>query len=190
MKIIKKIIVALLVIVMIPIIINTYILIKYNNKITSINDLKETYEYALVLGCSVRKSGEPSLMLEDRLQTAISLYNKGLVKKIIVSGDHKIGYSEVDVMKKYLINNDIDENDIIVDDKGHKTKYSIINYANSYEDKVIIVTQKYHLYRALMLADKNSLEAIGVYAKDVRYVGQFFREIREILARNKDFFLS
>ncbi len=171
--------------------INMYIIIRYKNNIYKINEVNNNYDYALVLGCSVHKDGKPSLMLKDRLDASLELYNNGKVSKIIVSGDHSEGYSEVEVMEKYLINNNVLDSDIIRDNEGFNTRGSIKNYYDLYKDsKVIIVSQKYHLYRALLLANRYKLNSIGVSAREVNYHGQIFREIREVLARVKDFLVK
>jgi len=190
MKQIKIIIIISLIISLIPIGINFYIVDEYKKDIFMEQEVKEKYDIALVLGCSVLKDGRPSKMLRDRLDAAISLYEKGLVKKILISGDHTKTYSEITTMNTYLKENDILEENILIDYEGYSTHESLINYQKNYKDEsVIIVTQKYHLYRALFISQELDINAIGVMAKLVNYNGTLYREIREILARNKDFLL-
>lgn len=190
MKKYKLILIILIILILIPLIINFYVIFKSQNNIYTTNNIKDNYDMALVLGCSVLRNGKPSLMLKDRLDTAINLYNSHLVNKIIVSGDHKDSYSEVEVMKNYLIDNEVLEDDIILDYNGYNTSTSIKNYYNNYKDKsVLIISQKYHLYRANYIAQKYKINGLAVAAQEINYGGQFFREIREILARNKDFFM-
>ncbi len=189
MKILKITIIILVAIITLFTSINFYMLIKASKSIKDISNLSGTYDMALVLGCGINK-GEPSLMLRDRLDKAIALYEKGYVQNIIVSGTHKVGYSEVDVMEKYLQKKGITKDVIIRDDDGNSTKESIKNFYHNYKKKkVLVVTQKYHLYRTLYLASNYELKATGVYADDIHYRGQIFREIREIMARIKDFFI-
>ena len=189
MKILKITIIVLVVIIILFMSINFYMIIKASKSIKDISNLSGTYDMALVLGCGI-KNGEPSLMLRDRLDKAIDLYEKGYVQNIIVSGTHKNGYSEVDVMEKYLQKKGIAKEVIIRDDNGDSTRKSIKNFYHNYKKKkVLIVTQKYHLYRALYLASNYELKATGVYAEEIQYRGQIFREIREIMARIKDFFV-
>ncbi len=189
MKILKGTIIILVVIIFLLTSINFYMVIKASKSIKDISNLSGTYDMALVLGCGI-KNGEPSLMLKDRLDKAIDLYNKGYVQNIVVSGTHKLGYSEVDVMEKYLRNKGIAKEVIIRDDNGDSTKDSIKNFYHNYKKKkVLIVTQKYHLYRTLYIASNYELKATGVYADEIQYRGQIFREIREIMARIKDFFI-
>ncbi len=186
-KILKIILIIVLALMLIPILINLYVILSVSSNIKELDDLRETYDYALVLGCGL-KNGKPSLMLQDRLDMAIKLYENSKVAKIIVSGTHLSNYSEVNAMEKYLKENNIPSTVIIRDDYGNSTNESITNYHENYQDqKVIIVTQRYHMYRSLYIAKYYQIKAIGVSAKKERYVGQSVRDIREILARVKDF---
>lgn len=190
MKKLRLIIVISLILLLIPIGINFYVMFKSKEKIYDGKEIKDVYDIALVLGCSVLKDGSPSKMLKDRLDAAIYLYKTKIVKQILISGDHSKTYSEITTMHKYLLNESIKEEDILVDSIGYSTGESLLNYKQNYNNKsVVIVTQKYHLYRALFIAEKLDLDAIGTHAKLINYSGQLFREIREILARNKDFIL-
>lgn len=189
-KKLKLLIIICLVICLIPFGINGLVIFKTKNNIFEYNEVKDNYDIALILGCSVLRNGKPSLMLRDRLNKGIELYESNKVNKILISGDHSKEYSEVEVMNNYLIEHGINEEDILIDYEGYSTSESLLNYKEKYSDKsVIIVTQKYHLYRALFIANDLSLNGIGVHAKLINYNGQTFREIREILARNKDFAL-
>lgn len=183
---IKIIIILFFIIALMPLLINLYVLVRNIHDIKDINEVNNEYEIALILGCSI-KNNRPSKMLRDRLNKGIELYNSGKVKKILISGDHKENYSEVDVMYNYLIEENVLESDILIDKEGYSTSESLINYKENYSDKsVIIVTQKYHLYRSLNIAKDLKLNALGVYADLVNYKGFIFREFREILARIKD----
>lgn len=146
----------------------------------------------LVLGCSVRNNTTPSHMLEDRLITGIELYQSGASKKMLMSGDHgREDYDEVSVMKQYAIDNSVPSEDIFMDHAGFSTYESIYRAKEIFEaDRIIIVTQEYHLYRALYIAREFGLEAWGVSADIRTYAGQYMRDIREVLARNKDFLTS
>lgn len=140
----------------------------------------------LVLGAGIR-GNRPSPMLQDRLDVAIELYNKG-IKKILVSGDHQgDDYDEVNVMKNYLLENEIPTKDIFVDHYGVSTYDSIYRLRPIFSvNEVIIVSQEYHLYRSLYIADMLDYEAYGVAADNHRYAGQMKRDIREFFARIKD----
>ena len=128
-------------------------------------------------------------MLADRLRRGIALYNSGAAPKLLMSGDHgREEYDEVNCMKDFAVEKGIPSDDIFMDHAGFSTYDSL--YRAKYvfgAEKVIIVTQKYHLYRALYIADALGLEAVGVSADLRTYFGQSMRETREIAARIKDF---
>ena len=142
----------------------------------------------IILGAGIW-GDSPSPMLQDRLLQGIDLYEKGVSSKIIMSGDHgREEYDEVNVMKQYAIDNGVPSEDIFMDHAGFSSYESIYRAKEIFgAKKVVIVTQKYHLYRALHIANSLGLEAYGVGADPRQYVGAIYREIREILARNKDF---
>ena len=188
-KIFKYILIVLIVIILVPVIINFYVILSTKNRIVSgDSELLTDIDYIVILGAGIRR-GKPSPMLEDRLKTGISLYNNDISNKILITGDHmNDDYDEVTVMKNYLLEHGIPEEDIITDNYGISTYDSIYRVKNVYKsNKVVIVSQRYHLYRALFLSDNLDLESYGVEANLRYYYGQWYREIREILARNKDF---
>ena len=146
----------------------------------------------LVLGCYVHDSGHPSDMLADRLRRGIELYQAGTSPKLLMSGDHgQKDYNEVKAMKLKAIAEGVPSEDVFMDHAGFSTYESIFRARDVFAaDKIIIVTQEYHLYRALHVANALGVEAYGVAADYHTYVGQAYRELREILARNKDFTIS
>jgi vancomycin permeability regulator SanA len=143
----------------------------------------------LVLGAGVRADGSPSPMLEDRLLQGIALYKMKASNKLLMSGDNtRKGYDEVNTMKQYALDKGIESEDVFMDHAGISTYDSIYRAKEIFQaDKIIIVTQKYHLYRALYISDSLGLDAYGVSANPTIYVGQSLREFREIIARAKDF---
>lgn len=143
----------------------------------------------LVLGAGIW-GNRPSHMLEDRLLQAISLYENNVSAKIIMSGDHgREEYDEVNIMKDFAIEKGVPSENIFMDHAGFSSYESIYRAKEIFEaKKIVIVTQEYHLYRALYIANQLGIEAYGVGADPRQYVGQVYRELREILARNKDFF--
>ena len=146
------------------------------------------YDCILVLGCGVW--GErPSHMLEDRLLQGIELYENGASPKMLMSGDHgREHYDEVNVMKDFAVERGVDSSDIFMDHAGFSTYESMYRAKKIFKaEKVLIVTQDYHLYRAIYDARALGLEAYGVASNPRSYSGQLYRDIREILARNKDF---
>ncbi|MBQ9930092.1 MAG: YdcF family protein [Oscillospiraceae bacterium] len=152
----------------------------------------EDVDCILVLGCLVHSDGEPSDMLRDRLQCGVELYKSGAAPKLLMSGDHgQDDYDEVAAMKQFAISQDVPSCDVFMDHAGFSTYESIIRARDVFQaKKIIIVTQEYHLYRALYLAQQLGVEAYGVSADYREYSGQAGRELREILARVKDFAFS
>ncbi len=146
----------------------------------------------LVLGAGVREGGEPSLMLSDRLSTSIALYKLGLCDRLLMSGDHgRVEYDEVNVMKDIAVEAGVPSEHVFMDHAGFSTYDSLYRAKHIFQaERVIIVTQQYHLYRALYIARSLGLEAIGVAASGENYYGQTYREVREMAARTKDFLLT
>ncbi|GAA0805449.1 ElyC/SanA/YdcF family protein [Faecalicatena orotica] len=146
----------------------------------------------LVLGAGIRADGSPTPMLKDRLDTAIEVYKSGAAPKLLMSGDHsREDYDEVQTMKDYAIDKGVPSEDIFMDHAGFSTYESLYRARDIFQaQNIVIVTQKYHLYRALYTAEALSLQALGVPADTKTYGGQTYRDLREILARNKDFLTS
>ena len=142
----------------------------------------------IILGAGIW-GDKPSPMLEDRLLEGINLYQNNISDKIIVSGDHgRKEHDEVNIMKNYLIEKGIPSENIFMDHAGFSTYESIYRAKEIFQaKKMVIVTQKYHLYRALYIAKKIGIESYGVGSDPRQYVGATNREIREIFARDKDF---
>ena len=124
-------------------------------RIVETADLDDGYDCILILGAGVRDDGSPTLMLADRLDQGLALYQQGAAPKIIVSGDHgSSGYDEVNTMKAYLVERGIPSEDVFMDHAGFSTYDSLYRARDIFQaQKLIIVTQKYHLYRALYIAD-------------------------------------
>ena len=189
-KIIKYGIICMIVLLCIVLGINFFVVKTTQNQIITsdkINDLKDI-DCILVLGAGIW-GDKPSPMLEDRLNEAISLYKENVSAKIIMSGDHgREDYDEVNIMKEYAIEKGVPSESIFMDHAGFSSYESIYRLREIFEaKKVVIVTQKYHLFRALYIANQFDLEAYGVNSDPRRYVGAAYRELREVLARNKDF---
>ena len=148
----------------------------------------EQADCILVLGCGVRPNGAPSLMLQDRLDMGLRIYELGAAPKLLMSGDHgTVDYDEVNAMKDYAMAAGVASEDVFMDHAGFSTYESMYRARDVFcVQRVIIVSQKYHLYRAVYDARALGLEAWGVAAEDIAYLGQTVRDLREILARNKD----
>lgn len=146
------------------------------------------YDCVIVLGCGVWGE-KPSHMLEDRLLVGIELCKRGASEKLLMSGDHgRDEYDEVNVMKNFATKRGLKSEDVFMDHAGFSTYESMYRARDIFKaEKVLIVTQEYHLYRAIYDARKLGLDAYGVTSDLRDYGGQNFRDIRELLARNKDF---
>ena len=143
----------------------------------------------LVLGAGVWGT-RPSHALEDRLIQGVDLYWKGVSDKLLMSGDHgSADYDEVNVMKRYAVERDVPSEDVFMDHAGFSTYESLIRAREVFQvKKVVIVTQEFHLYRSLYIANKLGLEAYGVSSDFRVYTDEAYMEKREVLARIKDFF--
>ena len=142
----------------------------------------------MVLGAGIWGDG-PSPMLEDRLLEGLRLYNQKVSSKLVMSGDHgNIDYDEVNIMKSFAVEQGVPSEDVFMDHAGFDTYDSMYRIRDVFgAKKIVIVTQKYHLYRAIYIAKRLGLEAYGVPSDPRSYVGETYREAREILARDKDF---
>lgn len=151
--------------------------------------LIEDADCILVLGCGVR-GDRPTPLLADRLKRGIEIFDMGGAPKILMSGDHgQTDYDEVNVMKQYALDAGIPECDIFMDHAGFSTYESMYRAKEIFGiKKMIIVTQGYHLSRALYIANQLGIEAYGVASDYQSFSGQLGRDSREILARVKDLF--
>jgi len=142
---------------------------------------------ALILGAKVWDNGEMSDMFKDRVIVGIDLYKKGKVDKILVSGDHGTKeYDEVNPAKIFLLENGVNPDDIFLDYAGFDTYDSLYRAKEIFKaESLIIVTQEFHLIRALYIAKKLGIESMGVDADLRPYVGAQYQNIREKLARVK-----
>ena len=172
---------------------NIYIVMSVSDSVVSFDDAVtvDDADCIIVLGCFVRADGTPSNMLYDRLDVGCSLYENRAAPKLLMSGDHgQTDYDEVNNMKNFAIDRGIPSSDIFMDHAGFSTYDSMYRARYIFGcKKVIIVTQEYHLYRALYIAEELGIEAYGVAADSREYVGQWTRDLREIAARTKDFFM-
>jgi vancomycin permeability regulator SanA len=144
----------------------------------------------LVLGALVHENGHPSGILEDRLITGIAAYNNGASSRLLMSGDHgRADYDEVNSMKAYAVEQGVPSEDVFMDHAGFSTYESLYRARDVFQaQRVLIVTQRYHLCRALYIARALGLDAYGLAADIRTYPGMPKFVAREILARNKDFF--
>lgn len=146
----------------------------------------------LVLGCGVYDDGTPTAMLHDRLRRSVELYERGAAPKLLMTGDHgRKDYDEVDAMKTFAVDAGIASENVFMDHAGFSTYESMYRAKEIFQaKKIIIVTQEYHLYRAIYIAESLGMEAYGVSSNYRSYGGQLRYDFREVLARVKDFGMS
>jgi putative sanA protein len=190
-RMIKIMIIGIIILMIAIFSLNIYVVNSTKNEIVKEENVSniEGVDCILILGAGIW-GDKPSPMLEDRLKEGITLYKQGTTKKIIMSGDHsREDYDEVKIMKEYAESEGVPSEDIFMDHAGFSSYDSVYRAKEIFGvQKMIIVTQRYHLYRSLYIAKKLGIEVYGIESNLRIYPGQVFREIREILARDKDYF--
>ncbi len=152
----------------------------------------EDIDYILVLGAGVKADGSPTDMLHDRVETGCALVAAGADGQLLMSGDNqRPEYDEVSAMVALACDKfGVDVARVETDRLGLSTYESVDRAVALYgAERIVIVTQEYHLYRALYIAERMGLDAYGVSADVRTYRGQILRDFREIAARCKDFLL-
>lgn len=174
---------------------NLTVIIGGADRIVSSEKVAETaeegaqYDCVMILGCGVYDDGTPTPMLKDRLDKGIELYRAGLAAKLLLSGDHgTVGYNEVAGMYAYAVAAGIPDEDIFLDHAGFTTYESVCRAKEVFGvNNILVVTQGYHLYRAMFYCRCLHLEGYGVKAEYYPYSGELYRQGREILSRVKAF---
>jgi vancomycin permeability regulator SanA len=146
----------------------------------------------LVLGAKVRKNGNLSTMLEDRVLQGIRLFEAGVSDRLLMSGDHGTpGYDEVNHMKQYAVDQGIPAEHVFMDHAGFSTYESMYRARDVFlAKKIVIVTQEFHLYRAVYVARALGLDAYGVPSSPRIYNNEAYNDFREFFARIKDFAMT
>lgn len=186
--------------------INSHVVSKGKNNIAyAVTDTKDSFlggetdrmkeldaDCIIVLGAGIVDNETPTPMLKDRLDAGILLYNLGVAPKVLLTGDNGQDYhNEIRVMLSYLLDAGIPSEDIFCDHAGFSTYDSMYRAQDIFDvKKAIVVTQTYHLYRALYIGESLGMTVMGIGSDQERYSGQSMREVREVLARVKDFFKS
>lgn len=168
---------------------NAYVIGYADDYVVPFNDALELSDIdcIIVLGAGVRPDGSLSTVLEERVSVGAELYLSGVSEKILVSGDHsREDYNEVGAMKDYMLSRDIDKNAVFTDHAGFDTYDTMYRARDIFLAKrVIIVTQTFHISRAVFIARELGLEAYGVVSdENARYFNPK-TEIREIFGRVK-----
>jgi SanA protein len=142
---------------------------------------------ALVLGAGVRDDGSPSDVLRDRLDEALALYRAGRVKRILVSGDHQTrDYDEPNAMRLYLEANGVAPEAVFMDHAGLDTYSSMWRARHVFgASRIVVVTQQFHLARAVWCARSLGMQAEGSAADRHLYRGIAWLQAREVVSRTK-----
>lgn len=181
----------LAVLLIIPLGIDRYVVWSTRGQLRTDEEMQgQTVDAILVLGAYVREDGSLCDMLEDRMNVGIRLYQAGISDTLLLSGDGQSDdYDETEAMKQYALDRGVPEEAIVLDKAGLSTYASVhrAGKTGGYQS-LVIVTQRYHLYRSLYIADALDIPAVGVSADLRSYWNQIKYDLREILARNKDFF--
>lgn len=172
---------------------NVAILVAENDRILDVDqvcEFGETYDAIMVLGASINPDGTPSSVLQDRLDVAIRLYQSGVSQNIIVSGDDEsdADYDEVTAMKNYIVGMGVPSQDVFCDHAGICTYDSMYRAQYVFNvNTMVVVTQSYHLPRALFDANALGVSSVGVASDLHSYTELSFFHGREVFARVSDF---
>ncbi|MEJ2010767.1 MAG: ElyC/SanA/YdcF family protein [Anaerolineales bacterium] len=147
-------------------------------------DETPSHPVAIVFGAGLRRDGQPTAVLADRIATAAELYHTGRVEKLLMSGSARAGgYDEAQSMRSYALELDVPANDILTDSSGDRTFLTCLRARDVFGiESAVLVTQRYHLPRALVLCDAIGMSADGA-ASDLRsYRAEHFWTLRESFA--------
>lgn len=141
---------------------------------------------AIVFGAGLLRDGSAGPVLSDRVKTAVQLYRQGKVEKLLMSGDNRfVEYNEPEAMRQYALELGIPDDDIVLDYAGRRT-YDTCYRANAIfqVESAILVTQNFHLARAIFLCNRFGVESTGVEANNTyfRKVSRLYWNIRELFA--------
>jgi len=167
--------------------VNAYVLTSGGDSTSEVDEVPAT-EVAIVLGALVEPDGDMSTMLADRVEQASRLWRAGRVEKILVSGDHRSWeYDEPDTMRKALVRDGVPPQVVFEDHAGFDTWATMVRARKIFDVReAVVITQGFHMPRALFLADRAGIEAIGL-TSDLHPYGFQGRksDVREVLSRLK-----
>ena len=171
------------------VIFNAWLHARYGNRIyASIDDVPrdDQLRLAIVFGAGLTRSGEPTPALYDRIATAVDLYQRGLVNKLLLTGDNRFeNYNEPEVMRRTAVKLGVPNEDLVLDYAGRRTYDSCYRARAIFGvSRAILVSQAFHLDRALYLCDSFGIDGIGVVADRRNYTQrtQTWWSIREAAA--------
>jgi SanA protein len=169
-------------------VVNVWVVKSTEKKVYSDSSSLPEKRVALVLGTSHRTvKGKPNPFFEKRMETAAHLYHEGKVSHFILSGDNRTQYyNEPMTMKRALVSKGVPENVITLDYAGLRTLDSIVRSKAVFgQEKIIIITQPFHCYRALFISDFYDIDAIAMEAAEPDFEETPSVRIREYFARAK-----
>lgn len=156
------------------------------NKIYTTVDEAPADRIAIIFGAGLRRDGTPTAVLRDRVETGAALYFNGKTEKLLMSGDNRfVEYNEPEAMRQYAISLGVPKDAIVLDYAGRRT------YDSCYRAKAVfgvesalLVTQKFHLPRALFLCNALGIKSIGVEANNLNYrrISLLYWNLREQFA--------
>jgi len=162
-----------------------YTALKYTPQITVVAEAPER-RVAIVFGAGLRRDGRPTAVLYDRVLTAVQLYQQGKVHKLLMSGDNRFeNYNEPESMKQAAIELGVPEQDIVLDYAGQRTYDTCYRARHIFGlQEAVLITQSFHLPRALYLCEALGVNAVGVSADQRTYLrgSQLVWNVREVMA--------
>ena len=185
-RLIRSIIWAGLLVTIFPILVWLLFKVVYSERIYTVEEAPSGYSVAIVFGAGLHWDGSPTPVLRDRVKAAVGLYEQGKVQKLLFSGDNRFeDYNEPGAMHEYALELGIPEDDIVLDFAGRRT-YDTCYRANAIfkVNKAILVTQRFHLPRAIFLCDQMGIVSQGVKS-DLRAYSKYserYWNLREIFA--------
>lgn len=162
------------------------IFVQYASAETFSPDSAPGRQVAIVFGAEVKRDGTPSTVLRDRIETAVALYKNGKVEKLLMSGDNRfVDYNEPEAMRQYALKLGIPDSDIVLDYAGRRTYDTCYRAKEIFGvESAILVTQGFHLPRALFLCKAFSIDAVGVNSDNYYYLKRLrlYWNVRELFA--------
>lgn len=146
-----------------------------------------TERVAIIFGAGLRPDGSAGPVLRDRVETAVDLYKAGKVDKLLMSGDNRfVEYNEPQAMRQYALSFGVPDEDIVLDHAGRRTYDTCYRASEIFQvDSAILVTQSFHMARALFLCNSLGVESIGVEADNT-----YFRKISRLIWNTRELFAS
>lgn len=158
----------------------------YASRITYQKENAPNFRTAIVFGAGLRSDGSPTSILKDRVKTAVDLYKTGKVEKILLTGDNRfVNYNEPAAMAAYAHDLGVPQTDLVLDYAGQSTYDSCYRAKSIFKlDQAILVTQSFHLPRALYICNEMGIKSIGVTADQQKYwtFSFMYWQIRELPA--------